>query len=214
VSSSRASPMGENGALFATPALSVSPSHSEDSIRREVNILDLELYNAAVFELSHTFTDMAEDMRLTLGDSKSLCAQLLDRYLSEMMQCQRQYVLHAHLATAALILYQKDRSRKVLLLRGAYLQSVALELAKPHLKSITEEESVLMMFFASEVAKYGYADAAIQCRSWPDCARDPVSHLLDCMRLVRGTRAVVAPHWARASIKEEHVVSSTLLTGT
>lgn len=162
--------------------LSSSDQHGLASIESSsisVNVLDLELYNNFMLEYVALL-------------SSNLSANLENVQNYTALALNRKYLLHSQLAVSAMQIYYREESRHSLVVRAAYLQNTALALAKPHMVALPANESIPMLFLASQIAIYGFASGALQLEG---SSIDPLNKLLDCFRLVRGIRTLLEPHW-------------------
>lgn len=129
----------------------------------------------------------------TIIGSESEAAQIdVNRQISTGLA--EPYVLHTILATSALHLYYKNRARKELFARGSHLQSLALQLAQPHIEKLSIEQSIPQCLFSSLTAKFALAEVMLNPHD-PAETRDPIEEIINCFQLTRGIRVVVSPFY-------------------
>lgn len=150
---------------------------------RAVDIADLELYTQFIQGSAQAF---GIDIRSGNNEFAQFTALAL----------QKTYLLHSLLAVSALQLYLAQPSRRELLVRAAYLQSTALEQAKPHLtSSLHKDETIAILFFSSWTAIYSLAEGAITLTDGSEADSNLIGKLLHSFQLMRGTALLLRPHW-------------------
>lgn len=165
----------------ATPSSTRGSVTSADA-EQAVNQTDLEIYNNWIMNTASGVLPV---------ESTASC---LTQRTTELV-LRSPYLLHGAMAISALQIYFGDPSRGELLFRASYLQSTALTAARPHIASLSEDESIPMLFFAGFTATYSLAESSLQMQSGGRQESNAVSRIMESFQLVRGIRTVLEPHW-------------------
>lgn len=103
------------------------------------------------------------------------------------------YLMHEAMAVSGLRLFSKNISRRELMTRALYHQSEALRLVQCQLESVSEDDSLALLFFTSHAALCGLAEPAF-C-DIHDETLDPIGKCLHSFQLSRGVTTLIMPHW-------------------
>lgn len=104
------------------------------------------------------------------------------------------YLMHSHLALAALHLYSEQPHRLELLSRAAAHQHAALFQVRPHIIDVTAEHSQAVLGFAATTSIFALAEPAYDPRGLGS-VRDPIDELLNSFHLGRGIKTILMQRW-------------------